>query len=148
MNETEILNKILNGEKMAVEIIQTYMHHLNEPNLKMTMEQWVDTHQRNADKIISYLGHQGIDSTNSTGMIGWMANTKAKLNTLFNHEPLDILHEVYDGEDKGIERSVQISKENNLTPEATALIEEILSNDHTHLKQMKRFITQYERDND
>ena len=144
MHEAEILNKILNGEKMAIEIIHTYMHNLEEPNLKATMEQWVVTHQRNADKISSYLDQKGLSLSDGTGMIGWMANTKAKVNTMFNHEPVDILHEIYDGEDKGIAKSVEISKENNLTPEATALIEEILSNDHTHLKQMKQFITQYE----
>ena len=144
MHEAEILNKILNGEKMAVEIIHTYMHNLQEPNLKTTMEQWVATHQKNADKISSYLDQRGLSPSDGTGMIGWMANTKAKVNTMFNHEPVDILHEMYDGEDKGIARSVEISKENILTPEATALIEEILSNDHTHLKQMKQFITQYE----
>lgn len=142
-NENKILNKVLNGEIMAANIMNIYSKNINDANLKQSFDTWINDHNENADKLKKYLEENGYEHKNNLAFAGYMAQTKAKINTYFNTEPLDILHEVYDGEDKGIARSAQISK-GDLSPEATEIIEDILSKDHEHLKAMEDLISTYE----
>lgn len=141
--EVEVLNKILSGEKMAMEIMGTYQRNIKDTKVKEYIQKWISDHQNNANQIADFITKTGEKPEANTGVAGFMARTTAMVNSFFNSEPLDILHEIYDGEDKGIERSVQITK-NELSPEGTQLVEKVFHIDHHHLEEMKQLITNYE----
>lgn len=71
-----------------------------------------------------------------------MARTKGKANSFFKQEPKEILTELYNGEDKGIAKVVEIS-EGKFDEKGKALIEDILTKDHDHLKELLELIRQY-----
>jgi len=144
MNDNQILNKILKGELMAIEIMKTYENALTNTELKHSINKWINDHINNASKIANYIKGTHSVPENSIGLSGMIANTTARINTIFHSEPSDILHEIYDGEDKGIERSVQLSK-NQVSKDATQLLEGVFKIDHNHLKEMKELITKYEQ---
>ncbi|MGD9678650.1 MAG: DUF2383 domain-containing protein [Vulcanibacillus sp.] len=144
--EFDSMRRILNGEKMASSILETYFKDIDDQELKKSMIKWTNNHKQNAIRISSYLMENGISPKENLGVGRLLAKTKARINTLRNSEPLDILREIYDGEDKGIERSVQITK-NNLSENGTQMIEEIFSIDHDNLKEIKEHITKYEEEN-
>ncbi len=142
--EVKSLNKILNGENMASNILETYLKDIDDEELKDSMIKWINNHKENAIKISSYLMENDVKPEETTRITQIFAETKARINTFRNSEPLDILREIYDGEDKGIERSVQITK-NNLSEDGTKMIEEVFSIDHNNLKEMKEQISKYEQ---
>ncbi len=145
-HDTNVLNKVLKGENMAAEIIQIYVENLQDDAITETLSTWIKDHKQNANKIGAYLLLNGESPRDGLGVIGMLSKVKAKMNTNRKAEPLDILREIYDGEDKGLARATQLA-ENNVTQDARDLLEDIFRNDHDHLQEMKSMISQYEKEN-
>lgn len=137
-----IFNQILQGEHMAIDIYDSYMNNLKDPDLKAKLQRFQQDHKQHAMKLSAHIQELGGIPEESRGMIGMMTRTMAKANTLINQEPKDILIELYAGEDKGIAKVVELT-EGKLDETGKGLVEEILAKDHDHLKELQVLIQQY-----
>jgi len=142
-HESEILNKIIKGENMAADIMKIYQENLDNDQLAASISSWITDHKQNANKLASYLLLKEQKVKDHPGLAGWISQWKARYHTMKNVEPVDILKELYDGEDKGLARAFQLT-EQQVSSDAQELLEQVFQVDQGHLQQMKDMISRYE----
>jgi len=137
-----IFNQILKGEHMAIDIYDSFINNLDDEGLRENLQKFQQDHKSHAMKLSKYIqDHEGAPQE-SRGFAGIMARTMGKTNSFFKPEPKEILTELYNGEDKGIAKVVELT-EGKLNEKSKGLIEEILAKDHDHLKELSKLIEQY-----
>ena len=141
-NSNDILNKVLKGEHMAIDLYGTYLDQDLPEDLKDEMKSIQADHQRHAALLTEYIKKAGGTPTEGSGFGGWMAESMARIQTTFVPDVGEILSQLYDGEDKGLARSVQLS-EDHLAETERSLLEPILSDEHDHLKTLDNLIKKY-----
>lgn len=141
--EIPILNQVLWGENMAIDTYDTYINSLKDESLRNKLQQFQLDHKDHAMKISAHIQNIGGSPKEDLGYLGLMTKTMGKINTLFHQEPRDILTELYNGEDKGLAKALEIS-EGQLSEKSIRVLEEIFSDEHDHLKELKKLIEQYE----
>lgn len=139
------LNTILQGEHMAIDIYHTYINNLNDSKLKEHLQEFQQDHKLHAIKLASRIQDLGGSPDESRGMAGFFAKTGAKLDTLTDVNPMDLLRKLYDGEDQGIARTEQIMR-GVLDDSSLEIVEDIISEDHDHLKKMEKLLAEYHKD--
>jgi len=136
INSFEVLNKILQGEHMAITQYQAYIDGLTDGPLRNHLTGILTDHKEHATRISYYIQTNGGDAKEGAGFIGIMADWKTRLTNLGESEPLKMLERLYDGEDKGLARAVQYS-EQYLSSAEKEVLEPIFSDEHDHLKQLQ-----------
>ncbi|MHB8075284.1 DUF2383 domain-containing protein [Desulfosporosinus fructosivorans] len=135
-NSFEVLNKILQGEHMAIKQYQAYIGELTDGPLRNHLTAILTDHKEHATRISYYIQTNGGQAEEGAGFIGIMADWKTHLANLGEAEPMKILEHLYDGEDKGLARAVQYS-EQYLSSAEKEVLEPIFSDEHDHLKQLQ-----------
>ena len=138
-----ILNQVLWGENMAIDIYDSYINSLKDENLRKKLQQFQQDHKHHAMKLSAQIQDIGGTPKEDRGYLGFMTKTMGKINTLFKQEPRDILTELYNGEDKGLAKAIELS-ESKLSEKSKIVLEEIFSDEHDHLKELKKLIKKYE----
>jgi uncharacterized protein (TIGR02284 family) len=139
--EIEVLNKILKGEYMAIGVYDTLASNLPAGSLREDLSSIQKDHERHAQVLTDYIRQRGGEPIDSAGMAGSMAEMMSRLRTLIKSDEQDIIRQLYDGEDQGLAKAVQYA-ERELGPEARALVEQIFSDEHDHLKTLERLLHQ------
>jgi uncharacterized protein (TIGR02284 family) len=139
--EIEVLNKILKGEYMAIGVYDTLASNLPASSLREDLSSIQKDHERHAQVLTDYIRQRGGEPIDSAGMAGSMAEMMSRLRTLIKSDEQDIIRQLYDGEDQGLAKAVQYA-ERELGPEARALVEQIFSDEHDHLKTLERLLHQ------
>lgn len=139
--EIEVLNKILKGEYMAIGVYDTLASNLPAGSLREDLGSIQKDHERHAQVLTDYIRQRGGEPIDSAGMAGSMAEMMSRLRTLIKSDEQDIIRQLYDGEDQGLAKAVQYA-ERELGPEARALVEQIFSDEHDHLKTLERLLHQ------
>ncbi len=135
-NSFEVLNKILQGEHMAIKQYQAYIGELTDGPIRNHLTAILTDHKEHATRISYYIQTNGGKVEEGAGFIGIMADWKTRLMNLGEAEPMKILERLYDGEDKGLARAVQYS-EQYLSSAEKEVMEPIFSDEHDHLKQLQ-----------
>jgi len=141
LTEISIFNQILKGEHMAIDIYDTYINNLEDKSLREKLQTFQQDHKIHAMKLSKYIQDLGGTPEESRGFAGAMARNMGKANSFFKQEPKEIFTELYNGEDKGIAKVVELT-EGKLEEKSKGLIEEILAKDHDHLKKLSELIEQ------
>ena len=138
--ETVILNKILKGETMAVDIYDQYSEQLEDQNMNNLLQQFKQDHQNHAEMISERIKNLGAEPQTNTGMTGLISKTMMEIGDLLGgrSSDQDILKKVYEGEDMGINQ-VEENLQTKLSSENQELITNILETDKQHLEQLKGF---------
>jgi Domain of unknown function (DUF2383). len=131
----ETLNKILQGEHMAILQYQAYIDELTDGPLRNHLTSILTDHKDHASRISYYIQTNGGKAEEGAGLGGIMADWKTRLYNIGEAVPMEILDRLYDGEDKGLARAVQYS-EQNLSSADKEVLEPIFSDEHDHLKQL------------
>ncbi|HHW98186.1 MAG TPA: DUF2383 domain-containing protein [Firmicutes bacterium] len=139
--EIEVLNKILKGEYMAIGVYDTLASNLPASSLREDLSSIQKDHERHAQVLTDYIRQRGGEPIDSAGMAGSMAEMMSRVRTLVKPDEQDIIRQLYDGEDQGLAKAVQYA-ERELGPEARALLEQIFSDEHDHLKTLERLLHQ------
>lgn len=139
--EIEVLNKILKGEYMAIGVYDTLASTLPASSLREDLSSIQKDHERHAQVLTDYIRQRGGEPIDSAGMAGSMAEMMSRVRTLVKPDEQDIIRQLYDGEDQGLAKAVQYA-ERELGPEARALVEQIFSDEHDHLKTLERLLHQ------
>lgn len=132
----EVLNKILQGEHMAIEQYQACIDALEDGPLRNHLTAILSDHKTHATRLSYYIQTNGGNVQEGTGIVGIMADWKTRLTNLVDISPNEMLETLYSGEDKGLARAVQYS-EQYLSSAEKEVLEPIFSQDHDHLKQLQ-----------
>lgn len=132
----EVLNKILQGEHMAIEQYQAYIGELTDGPLRNHLSAILTDHKDHATRISYYIQTNGGQAEEGAGFVGIIADWKTRLTNLGEVAPREILERLYDGEDKGLARAVQYS-EQYLSSAEKEVLDPIFSDEHDHLKQLQ-----------
>lgn len=135
-NSFEVLNKILQGEHMAILQYQAYIDELTEGPLRNHLIAILTDHKEHATRISYYIQTNGGKVEEGAGLVGIMADWKTRLSNMGEAVPMEILERLYDGEDKGLARAVQYS-EHYLSSAEKEVLDPIFSDEHDHLKQLQ-----------
>ena len=132
----EVLNTILQGEHMAIEQYQACIDALQDSPLRNHLTAILSDHKKHATRLSYYIQTNGGNVKEGTGIVGMMAEWKTRLTNLREISPNEMLERLYSGEDKGLERAVQYSKQ-YLNSAEKEVLKPIFSEDHDHLKQLQ-----------
>ena len=132
----EILNKILQGEHMAIEQYQAYIDTLTDGPLRNHLIAILTDHKEHATRIAYYIQINGGEVEEGAGVVGLVADWKTRLSNLGELKPMEMLEHLYSGEDKGLARAVQYS-EQLLNSAEKEVLDPIFSDEHDHLKQLQ-----------
>lgn len=136
MTSFEVLNKILQGEHMAIEQYQAYINALEDSPLRNHLTAILSDHKNHATRLSYYIQTNGGAVIEGTGIVGMIADWKTRVSNLGEISPHEILDRLYSGEDKGLARAVQYS-EDYLSSAEKEVLEPIFSDEHDHLKQLQ-----------
>ena len=134
------LNTFLGGNYMAIQAYERYIHHIDDSNIKQTLQKIQQDHKQHAMLIaerIQNLGGVPVDDVGFKGAIAeFVNNLKGSSN-----DPAFILKDALMGEDKGIEISKKLVK-GDLDPESLELVNDILNHDQKHVDLLEELIIQ------
>lgn len=137
------LNGILKGEQIAVGSYGRYIEDVKDKDVKDEFLKIQDDHKKHIEQLSQRIQALGGKPELNTGFLGFMAEAKMAIRSLGKNETIDILESAYDGEDKGIAMVEEIKK-GDLDKESAEIVNNILSEDHDHLKKMAHMIANYE----
>ena len=132
----EVLNKILQGEHIAIEQYQACINSLQDSPLRNHLTAILSDHKKHATRLSYYIQTNGGNVIEGTGIVGMMADWKTRLTNLVEKSPNEMLERLYSGEDKGLARAVHYS-EQYLSSAEKEVLEPIFSEEHDHLKQLQ-----------
>ena len=135
-NSFEVLNKILQGEHIAIEQYQAYIGELTDGPLRNHLTAILTDHKNHATRISYYIQTNGGHAEEGAGFMGIMADWKTRLSNIGETVPIKILERLYDGEDKGLARAEQYSQQ-YLNSAEKEVLAPIFADEHDHLKQLK-----------
>jgi ferritin-like protein len=137
------LNTLLKGEQMAVEAYEKFISAVDNETIRESFQQIQGNHKENASQLAGRIQDLGREPDYSTGIAGVFSNMKLGMQTN-SRDSFDILKMAYDGEDKGIAAAEEVIR-GDLDDTSLELAKNILSNDHDHLKQMLRLMSDHQR---
>lgn len=138
------LNAILKGEHMAIESYDKYIHAVEDDYVRNEFYKILDDHKKHANLLESRIKELGGEPKEKLGLVGIMANTKIAVQTMGDKKAIDLVKQAYDGEDKGIAMAEEIIK-GDLDEKSTKLMNDILSKEHDHLRNMNNMIAELEK---
>lgn len=128
------LNTILKGEQMASESYEQFISAVENEKIRNKFQQFRLQHKVHADQIADRIRTLGAVPDFGTGITGALSHIKLEFETR-GKGSADVLKRAYDGEDKGIALAEEVIK-GDLDQTSKKLVENILSQDHEHLKSM------------
>ncbi|MDP4125369.1 MAG: DUF2383 domain-containing protein [Bacillota bacterium] len=132
----EVLNKILQGEHIAISQYQAYIDELTDGPIRNHLTAILTDHKDHATRISYYIQTNGGKAEEGAGLVGVMSDWKTRLKNIGESVPTEILERLYDGEDKGLARAVQYS-EKYLCSAEREVLEPIFADERYHLKQLQ-----------
>lgn len=120
---------------MAIETYQAYIDTLPNSPLRNHLVAILTDHKAHASRIAYYIQTNGGKVVEGTGLSGLASKWSAKIQNLGENESLHMLEKLYNGEDQGLARAVQLS-EDRLSEAERDVLEPIFSDEHDHLKRL------------
>lgn len=136
------LNSLLKGEQMAAESYEKFILAVEEKGIKDELQNIQRQHKQHAAILAEHIQNIGGRPDYNTGISGVIANARLTLETKSMNNSFDVLKRAYDGEDKGIAAAEKVVS-GNLDEESRKLVNDILSQDHDHLKSMLSLMSEY-----
>lgn len=137
------LNALLKGEQMAIHAYDRFIDGVEDIEARSQLKKFQSDHKRHSEILAKRIIELGGQPQFGTGAAGMMASVKGMMEELGRRSTADILKEAYDGEDKGIAAAEEVVK-GDLDRESAQIVNEILTEDHAHLREMSRLINKYE----
>jgi bacterioferritin len=136
------LNTLLKGERMAVESYEKFIFAVDNEGIKSEFQNIQSRHRQHVEKLAERIRDIGGRPDYNTGITGVIANARLTMETKSMKDSFDILKRAYDGEDRGIAAAEEVIT-GNLDEESRQLVNNILAQDHEHLKSMLSLMSEY-----
>jgi len=140
MSSIQELNTLLKGEYMAIESYERFIQNAEDEKAKAELQKIQKDHKQHAILIAERIQNLGGRPVDGVGMMGEMAQMFDTIKNLHNQKDTRfILHDAYEGEQKGIQMAEEIAK-GDLDKESENLIKKILKEDRKHVKSLEKLL--------
>jgi len=133
------LNKLLQGEYMAVESFNNFISKLEDENVKQTFKEVQKQHRENIDKLASYIQDIGGRAEENLGMKGIMGDIKINIDIGFAADKEEIIEKAIEGETKGVNMAEKVLR-GNLDEKSRDIAGEILHQDRKSIEKLKSLL--------
>lgn len=133
----EALNQLLQGEYMAVEVFNTFISKLDNPQYKKTFQDIQRNHRKNISSLAKYIQSLHGKPLENIGMKGTVADIKLKMELGLMVKDQKILRKAIEGEQLGINMAEQILR-GNLNEKSRDMAGKILQRDRKSLDQLNK----------
>jgi bacterioferritin len=128
------LNEFLEGNYMAIHAYDKFIHHMNDPICKDTLQEIQKEHKMHAMQLAERIQDLGGIPADDVGWRGSIVEFMADITqTSDGMQP--ILQDALTGEQRGIEKSREIL-EGDLDAESLELVKSILRRDEKHVEEL------------
>lgn len=141
-HEIRCLNRILKGEHMAIGVYDEFIQNLRESELKYELITLRQEHILHAMWLSRLIEDSGGKPDDSTGLVGLMSRLTARINTWRYRQPVEILQVICSGEDKGLARAEQITRQ-ILDQESRKAMSDYFKDEHQHITRVHNLLQQY-----
>ena len=135
------LNTFLEGNFMAIHAYEKYIHHIDDSEIKQTLQNIQQDHKQHAMVIAERIQNLGGIPVDDVGMMGSVAELINKIKgSAKNLAP--ILKDALLGEQRGIDKSKELLN-GDLDPESLELVKGILKHDQKHVDLLDELIIRF-----
>lgn len=133
------LNKLLQGEYMAVESFNNFISKLEDETVKQTFKEVQKQHRENIDKLASYIQDIGGRAEENLGMKGIMGDIKINMDLGSDADKAEIIEKAIEGETKGVNMAEKVLR-GNLDEKSRDIAGEILHMDRKSIEKIKSLL--------
>jgi bacterioferritin len=133
------LNKLLQGEYMAVNSINTFISRIADEHVKKVFQDVQDNHRDNIKTLATYIQSLGGYPEENIGLKGKMATMKIDLEIGREPDPSKVLQKALKGERNGINMAEKVLR-GKLDDQSRDLAGEILHKDRVQLDKLQNAV--------
>lgn len=134
--ELSSMNKLLQGEHMAVEAFNTYIDKLQNANDKKVFEEVQNQHRDNMSTISNYIQDSGYKPNEKLGLKGTFSEAMVNMQIRDGSSRTKIINKAIEAETKGINMAEK-STRGNLDDSSRQIIGDILHQDRMSLDKIR-----------
>ncbi|MGI5876227.1 MAG: DUF2383 domain-containing protein [Dethiobacteria bacterium] len=129
------LNKLLQGEYMAVESFNIFISKVEDDNVKKTFQEIQKQHRENIDTLANYIQNIGGRPQENLGMKGMMADIKVNMEFGLKTDTAEIITKAVEGETRGVNMAEKVLR-GNLDNKSRDIAGEILHKDRSSIDKL------------
>ncbi|HHY59351.1 MAG TPA: DUF2383 domain-containing protein [Clostridia bacterium] len=133
------LNRLLQGEYMAVESFNTFIARLQDERVKRTFQEIQKQHRANIEKLAAYIQAIGGRPEENLGMKGIMSDMKVNMDLGREATTAEIIAKAIEGETQGVNMAEKVLR-GRLDDRARDLAGEILHQDRASIDKLKSLL--------
>ena len=135
----ESLNRLLQGEYMAVESFNNFIYKLEDEKVKQSFQEVQKQHRENIDKLASYIQDIGGQPDENLGMKGKMGEMKLNMDLGSETDTDEIIKKAIEGETKGVNMAEKVLR-GDLDDRSRDIAGEILNKDRNSIEKIKNLL--------
>ncbi len=136
---TKPLNDLLQGEYMAVESFNNFIHRLEDENAKKTFQDIQKQHRENIDMLANYIQNIGGQPDENLGIKGKIGDIKLNMDLGSDADTMEIIEKAIEGETQGVNMAEKVLR-GNLDDKSRDIAGEILKKDRESIEKLKNLI--------
>lgn len=129
------LNKLLQGEYMAIESFNNFINRIEDEETKTTFQMVQKQHRKNADTLASYIQNVGGRAKENLGLKGRIGDIRLNME-LGSSIDYEVVKKAIEGETKGINMAEKVLR-GNLDDASRNLAGEVLQYDRESIKNLE-----------
>jgi uncharacterized protein (TIGR02284 family) len=133
------LNRLLQGEYMAVESFNNFISRLEDENVKQTFKNIQKQHRENIDKLSDYIQDIGGRPEENLGMKGKTGDIKTNMDLGSDADTEEIIEKAINGETRGINMAEKVLR-GDLDERSREIAGEILGKDRSSVDTIKSLL--------
>lgn len=133
------LNRLLQGEYMAVESFNNFISKLADENVKQTFQEVQKQHRENIGKLAGYIQEIGGRPEENLGMKGFMGDMKINMDLGSDATTAEIIAKAIEGETPGVNMAEKVLR-GNLDEKSRDIAGEILHKDRKSIDMLKSLL--------
>ncbi|WP_079490250.1 DUF2383 domain-containing protein [Maledivibacter halophilus] len=132
------LNKLLQGEHMAVEAFNSYIDEIDDKDMKRTFQEVQNQHRENMTVLSNYIQDLGHKPDEKLGLKGVMGDLMVNMDLAGDTDPSYVVNKAIKGESQGINMAEKVLR-GRLDDKSRNLAGEILRKDRESLSKLQQF---------
>lgn len=133
------LNKLLQGEYMAVNSFNNFISRLEDSPTIECFQEVQKQHRENIDKLAAYIQDAGGQPDENLGMKGKIGGMKLNMEFGFETNTNEIIEKAIEGETRGVHMAEKVLR-GELDNPSRDIAGEILKKDRTSIEKLKKLL--------
>jgi len=133
------MNKLLQGEYMAITSFNNFISRTEDESIKKSMQEIQKQHRENVQILATHIQDAGGQPDENLGMKGIMGGMKLNMD-LGRHSDINkVIKKAVEGETRGVNMAEKVLR-GNLDEKSRELAGQILQNDRTSINRLKNLL--------